>query len=78
MAVRTTVYLDEQVLERVRRHVPPRGLSKLINEMLNEQAEAFERKRIEDLMAEGYVATRRDREELARDWEAVDLEGWPD
>jgi hypothetical protein len=36
MPVRTTVYLDERVLEQVRRHVPERGLSRFINQMLAE------------------------------------------
>ena len=29
-------------------------------------------------MREGYLATREDREELNRDWSAIDDEGWPD
>jgi hypothetical protein len=78
MPVRTTVYLEEDVLERVRKHVPERGLSKFINQTLAEKAETLERKRIEELAIEGYIATREDRAELAQDWEVVDLEGWPD
>ena len=29
-------------------------------------------------MRAGYLATRQDREELNRDWSAIDDEGWPD
>jgi hypothetical protein len=36
-----------------------------------------ESKRLEQEMIAGYVATLEDREELNRDWEIVDSEGWP-
>jgi hypothetical protein len=29
-------------------------------------------------MRAGYLAGREDREELNRDWSAIDFEGWPD
>lgn len=80
MPVRTTVYLEEEVLERVRRVVPPRGLSQFINEALVEKTETLERQAIEQAMKEGYLATGRtagDREALSADWEAVDTESWP-
>ena len=37
MITRTTVYIDESLMNRVRSHVTPRGLSALINELLTER-----------------------------------------
>jgi hypothetical protein len=77
MGVRTTVQIDEVLMERVRRIVPPRGFNQFVNEALAARADAFERERLEREMMEGYIATREDRRELNRDWEVVDGEGWP-
>jgi hypothetical protein len=77
MTVRTTVHLDETLVERVRRFVPPRRLNRFINAALTEKVDALEREEIERAMREGYVATRQDRAELNAEWEEVDIEGWP-
>ena len=68
MPVRTTLHLDEQVLESVRRYVPACGLSRFINQTLAEKAEAMERKRIEDLMVEGYRASWLEQRDAEEDW----------
>ena len=75
---RTTVNLDEDVLARVRDHVPERGLSRFINEALAEKVALLERERLEAELREGYLATRKDRAALNEDWQVVDGEGWPD
>ena len=77
MSTRTTIYLDDSLLARVRRFVPPRGLSKFINELLSKQVTQLEQAEIEAQMREGYLATRQEREELNRDWQIVDGERWP-
>jgi hypothetical protein len=53
-------------------------LNRFVQETLAEKVAALERAQIMAEMREGYVATRADREELNRDWEVVDLEGWPE
>lgn len=78
MAVRTTVQIDDALMERVRRLVPSRGFSQFVNEALQARADLIEREQRERAMIEGYLATRDDREVLARDWEAVEGESWPD
>ena len=77
MTTRTTIYLDETLLDRVRRFVAPRGLSTLISELLDEKVRQFERSEIEAAMREGYLATNGERRELNADWQVVDGEGWP-
>jgi hypothetical protein len=74
---RTTIYLDESILLRVRRFVPARGLSQLVNTLLAEHIRQLEQAAIEEQMREGYIATRQERQALNRDWEVIDGEGWP-
>jgi Arc/MetJ family transcription regulator len=71
MPVRTTVHLDEALLERARRRISPHGLSRLINEALAEKIAALERQEIEAAMKEGYLATQADRAALNEDWQVV-------
>ena len=77
MPTRTTIYLDDSLVTRARRLVPARGLSQLLNDLLEERLAQLEQAEIEAQMREGYVATRREREELSADWQVVDGEGWP-
>ena len=77
MPTRTTVYLEEDLLDRLRQLLPPRGLNRFVNQAVAEKIAALERAQIEAAMAEGYLATRADRAALAREWDAVDHEDWP-
>ncbi len=77
MTTRTTIYLDESLLERVRRFVSSRGLSSLVSELLDERVRQLEQAEIEAAMREGYLATRSERQALNADWQALDGEGWP-
>jgi hypothetical protein len=78
MPVRTTVYLEEDLLVRVRQLVPTRGLSRFINETLAKKLDALEREQVEAAMREGYIATREERAALNQDWAALDTLDWPD
>lgn len=77
MTTRTTIYLDQSLLTRVRRFIPPRGLSKFVNELLLQQVIQLEQAEIDAQMREGYLATLEEREELNHDWQIVDGEAWP-
>lgn len=76
--MRTTVDLDDKLNVRLREFVPGRGLNRFINEAVSEKVAAMEKERIKQAMREGYLATAAEQDELARDWEVVDLEGWPE
>jgi hypothetical protein len=76
--MRTTIYLDEELLARLRQLVPGRGLNRFINQAVEEKVKMLERQRIEEAMKEGYIATRDDRDELNDDWSVVDTEDWPE
>ena len=77
MTTRTTIYLDEKLLERVRRFVAPGGLSRLVSELLDERVRQLEQVEIETTMRNGYLATNSERRELNADWQVVDGQGWP-
>jgi metal-responsive CopG/Arc/MetJ family transcriptional regulator len=77
MAVRTTVNLDEGLLERLRRFVPQRGLSRFVNQAMAEKVEALERQAIEASMVEGYLASWEEQKDIDEDWGVSDIEGWP-
>jgi metal-responsive CopG/Arc/MetJ family transcriptional regulator len=78
LTTRTTIYLDEELLARARRFVPSRGLSQLLNDLLEERITQYEKREIEEQMREGYIAARQDRQHLNDDWQVVDVEGWPE
>ena len=77
MAARTTIYVEDALLSRVRQYVPARGLSPLINDLLRQHIDRLEQSELAARMREGYQATRSERQELNRDWQALDGEGWP-
>ena len=77
MTLRTTIYLDDIVMKQIRRYIPKRGLSQLVNEMLRQKVAELEQAEIETQMRAGYLASRNDRYELTADWQQVDGEGWP-
>ena len=78
MSKRTTLYLDDQLLERARRFVPLRGISAFVNQLLAERLAELERAELEAELREGYLAGNRDHQELNADWRVVDLEDWPE
>ncbi|MBP6440507.1 MAG: hypothetical protein KA259_02780 [Caldilineaceae bacterium] len=77
MTLRTTIYLDDAIVTKIRRYVPKRGLSHLVNEMLQQKVAELEQAEVEAQMREGYLVSRQDRAELNADWQNVDGEGWP-
>jgi predicted transcriptional regulator len=75
--VRTTIYLDDDLNERIRRLVPSRGLNRFINEAVAEKVQAVENERVRVAMREGYLASAEERTDLESDWAPVELEDWP-
>ena len=78
MTPRTTIYIDEALLDRIRRFIPSRGLSPLVSELLDERVRQLEQEELEAALREGYLATKSERRMLNNDWQTVDVEGWPE
>ena len=78
MVARTTIYVDEALLARIRPYIPARGFSQLVNELLTAHVNHLEQAELEAQMREGYQTTRLERKESNRDCQAVDGEEWPE
>lgn len=74
--MRTTIILEDSVYEKVKTIIPPRRISQFINRVIKEKIEQIERQRIIEEMKEGYIATRRNRRELNKEWDAILSEDW--
>ncbi len=79
----TTVQLNDDLSERLQRLTPGQSLDGLVNQAVAEKVAELEsrraaREQIKREMREGYIATAAEQDELGREWEVVDLEGWPD
>ena len=50
--------------------------SRFIAEALKEKLEREKRKKLEELLIEGYKATKKEDKMLNKEWEAITREGW--
>jgi len=50
--------------------------SRLIAEALKEKLEREKKKRLDELLIEGYQATKEEDSKLNEEWEKITLEGW--
>jgi hypothetical protein len=78
MATRTTVQIADDLHQRLVRAVEPRGINRFVNQAIAARLDAIEREQLEAALRDGYIASARGGGDVARDWESVDLEGWPD
>ena len=75
MPVRLNITIDEDVHERLKRDLPPKGISRFINDAirarLRPSREEFD---------EAYRAASREkwRRTEAQDWAATEVEDWPE
>ena len=78
MGARTTIRLDDALLDRLRRWVQPGDVSRFVHQAIEDKVRDLERRQLEELMKAGYLALRQDRDELNADWQVADLEDWQD
>ncbi len=50
--------------------------SRFIAEALKEKLEREKREKLEELLIEGYKATKKEDKKLNREWEAITIKGW--
>lgn len=77
MTKSATIFLADDVAQRIRDLAPPQGLNQLINDLLLEWVVKQEQAAIEARLREGYLAVKGERQELNVDWQVVDGENWP-
>jgi len=75
MPVRLNITIDEDVHERLKRDLPPKGISRFINDALRARL----RPSREQLDAAYRAAAREKwRRPETREWAGTDVEGWPE
>ena len=77
MRRRIVLSVDESLIQRAEQRLAPGQLSDLINALLSEWLIKQEGAEIEAQMREGYLAVREERQELNKEWQAIDVVGWP-
>jgi len=74
--VRLNITLPKKLVQSLDKLAGPRKRSRFIAEALENQIKQYEEAKLEKLLAEGYRTTEKENAALAKEFEAVDLEGW--
>ena len=74
--VRLNITLPKKLVRSLDKLAGPRKRSRFIAEALENQIKQYEKAKLEKLLAEGYRAAEKEDVSLAKEFEAVDLEGW--
>jgi hypothetical protein len=74
MPVRLNITIDEDVHRRLKRQLPPKGISRFINDAVRARLRPGREE-----LDKSYQAARREawRQREADDWNATDVEDWP-
>jgi len=73
---RLNITLPGELVEELDHLVPPRQKSRFIATILRERLKKLREERMEQLLKEGYQTRLREGQEIAKDFENTDLEGW--
>jgi len=74
--VRLNIILPKDLIESLNRIAGPRNRSRLISESIREYIRQRKNAELEKQLEEGYRASAKESIAVAREFEAVDLEGW--
>jgi len=70
---RLNITLPEKIAQEIQ-NIPNK--SNFIAEVIKEKIEKINRKKLYQLLIEGYKATKREDKEINQEWEKITLEGW--
>ncbi len=74
--VRLNITLPKELAQALDNLAGPRKRSRFISEAIRQQIQQMQKENLEKLLEEGYRATRKENFALAKEFEAIDLEGW--
>ena len=74
--VRLNITLPRDIARRLDKVAGPRKRSRFISEAIRRRIKQIEEQELERLLEEGYRAGRKESLSLAKEFEAIDLEGW--
>ena len=74
MAVRLNIVMDDELYRRLKRDLPPKGISRFINDAVRAHLHPDR-----PTLDAAYKAARKERwrTQLAEDWSVTDTQGWP-
>lgn len=75
---RLNIVLPDALIREIDQVAGRRKRSQFIADAVKRQIVQLEKERLRRALAEGYMATRREDEELTSEFEVSDLEGWDD
>ena len=75
-AVRLNIILPKDLVESLNRIAEPRNRSRIISESVRAYVGQREKAELEKKLEEGYRAASKENTALAKEFEAMDLEGW--
>lgn len=70
---RLNITLPEEIIEEIK-NVPNK--SRFITQALKEKLERTKREKLDELLIEGYKATKEEDKRIDKEWEKVTLERW--
>lgn len=70
---RLNITLPEEIIEEIK-NVPNK--SRFITQALKEKLERIKKKKLDELLIEGYKATKKENKKIDKEWEKVTLERW--
>ena len=74
--VRMNITIPHELAEQIDKLTPPRRRSQFIAEALKQRLEKIQQERLQKSLEEGYKARKEESQSMAKEFGAVDLEGW--
>jgi metal-responsive CopG/Arc/MetJ family transcriptional regulator len=74
--VRLNVTLPDDLARKLDEIVKPKEKSRFIAETLRQRIEKIQHEELQKALEEGYKARKEESHFIAKDFEAIDLEGW--
>jgi len=74
--VRLNITIPEELARQLDRIVGTRGKSRFITETLRKRIQEIAEQKLQQLLEEGYKARQKESQDMAKEFEPADLEGW--
>ena len=76
--VRLNITLPMPLARELKQITAPRKLSRFVSKAIAREITYLKKQELEELLVEGYKATRAEGLELTKEFEQLDIEGWDD
>ncbi len=76
--VRLNITLPIPLAKELKQITAPRKLSRFVSNAIAREIKYLKKQKLEEMLVEGYQATREESLELTKEFEQLDIEGWDD